>query len=207
MIFLGINQGQNAMHFTPWGGDAMYLMFPVQTLVCAGVLAWYWPEYRLRMPAQAWIAAGVGLFVFAVWVSPQVLFHFAPRREGFDPDVLSAWPVLYWVALILRLVRIVIVVPLLEEIFWRGFLLRYMIKDDFEAIPFGTYARNANLVVATAFMLEHQPPDWAAAIVAGLLYNLVAYRSKSLSSCVVAHALTNALLAAFILYTHQWGYW
>jgi len=56
-------------------------------------------------------------------------------------------------------------------------------------------------------MLEHSAPDWPAAIVAGLLYNMLAYRTKSLSSCVLAHALTNALLAAYILHTKQWGFW
>jgi CAAX prenyl protease-like protein len=217
LIFLGISEGLNSVHFAPWGGDAMYLVFPVQTLVCVGILAWFWPEYRLRMPTGAWIAVGIGVLVFVCWVAPQFLLravpqlagvlHITARTTGFDPDLFRGTPVMYWTELLLRLARTALVVPLLEEIFWRGFLLRYFIKEDFDSVPFGTYSRQANLIVAVAFMLEHSSQDWAAAIVAGLLYNLVAYRTKSLSSCVLAHALTNALLAGYILATRQWGFW
>jgi hypothetical protein len=56
-------------------------------------------------------------------------------------------------------------------------------------------------------MLEHSVPDWPAALVAGFLYNLVAYRTKSLSSCVLAHGVTNALLGGYIIMTRQWGFW
>jgi len=207
MIFLGVSQGMTGAHFAPWGLGPMYLVYPVQTLVCAGVLAWYWPQYRLRMPAGTWIALGIGVGVWAVWISPQIFFQVAPRLDGFNPDVFAGKLAFYWMELIVRLARTAIVVPLLEELFWRGFLLRYLIKDDFEAVPFGEYSRSANLIVAVAFMLEHSAPDWPAAIVAGLLYNMLAYRTKSLSSCVLAHALTNALLAAYILHTKQWGFW
>jgi CAAX prenyl protease-like protein len=207
MIFLGINEGLNSAHLYPWGLDPMYLVYPIQTLVCAGVLAWYWPHYGFRAPRQAWLALAIGVVVFAAWVSPQVLFHLAPRNIGFDPNIFVARPAIYWTELVLRLARTAIVVALLEEIFWRGFLLRYLIKEDFEAVPFGTYSLQSNLIVAVAFMLEHARPDWPGGIIAGLLYNVVAYRCKSLSSCVLAHALTNALLAAFILGTRQWGFW
>jgi CAAX prenyl protease-like protein len=207
LIFLGINEGLNSAHFHPWGVDAMYLVYPVQTVVCAAVLAWYWPQYRLRFPAGLGIAVAAGVLVVGCWVSPQVLFHQAPRVTGFNTDLFAGLPVAYWAELIFRLARTALVVPLLEEIFWRGFLLRYFIREEFAAVPFGTYGRNANLIVATAFMLEHNSPDWPAAFVAGIAYNFVAYRTKSLSSCVLAHAITNALLAAYILHTRQWGFW
>ncbi len=107
----------------------------------------------------------------------------------------------------MRFLRLVIVVPLLEEIFWRAFLLRYLINEQFDTVPFGTYGLAANALVALGFMFEHAWPDWPAALATGLLYNAVAFRTRSLSSCVLAHALTNALLGAFIVLTHQWGFW
>jgi CAAX prenyl protease-like protein len=127
--------------------------------------------------------------------------------DGFNLDTLAPWPALYRGELILRLARTALVVPLLEEIFWRGFLLRYLIDEKFETVPMGAYAWKANAVVVIGFMLEHSSQDWAAALVAGLLYNVVAYRTRSLSCCVLAHAVTNALLAGFILSTRQWGFW
>jgi membrane protease YdiL (CAAX protease family) len=55
--------------------------------------------------------------------------------------------------------------------------------------------------------LSHSQADWAAAVITGALYNLVAYRTKSLSSCILTHAGTNLLLGLWIMQTRQWGFW
>jgi len=191
----------------PFGFAARYTLFPLQTVVCAGVLAYFWRQYRVRMPAKAWIAAAIGTLVFALWVSPQVVFHQAPRLDGFDPGTFAGKTGLYWGEVVMRFARLVVVVPALEEIFWRGWLLRFVINEEFEAVPFGTCTWRANGIVAVGFMLEHSMADWPAALATGLLYNLVAYRTRSLSSCILAHALTNGLLGAYIMVTHQWGFW
>ena len=189
------------------GVGAIYLIFPLQTVVCGVLLAYYWRDYRLARPRKAWLAATVGLVVFFLWISPQAILHTTPRLNGFDPDVFATHPHLYWCEMLLRLLRLTIVVPLLEEIFWRGFLLRYLEHENFQDTPFGAYSPKANILVAIAFMLEHAYLDMPAALVAGFLYNTVAYRTRSLSSCVLAHALTNALLGAYIITTKQWGFW
>lgn len=129
------------------------------------------------------------------------------RIDGFDPSQFQEQPGLYWFELVARFLRLALVVPLLEEIFWRGFLLRFLINENFSEIPIGSYTPFANLAVCTGFMLEHSWPDYPAAIAAGLLYNIVAFRTKSLSSCVLAHALTNGLLGIWIISSHQWGFW
>jgi membrane protease YdiL (CAAX protease family) len=56
-------------------------------------------------------------------------------------------------------------------------------------------------------MLSHASPDWPAAFVTGALYNLVAIRTRSLTACVVTHAVTNLLLGLWIMQTRQWGFW
>jgi hypothetical protein len=207
MLFLGLSQALDMAGLRPAGLPAMYLIFPFQTVACAGVLAYFWRNYTMGAPRKPWLAAAIGLLAFVLWVSPQMVFHQAPRLVGFDPGVLSSRPALYWGELAIRFLRLVIVVPLLEEIFWRGFLLRYFINEEFDAVPFGAYGRTANAVVALAFMFEHGRPDWPAALATGLLYNAVAFRTRSLSSCVLAHTLTNALLGAFIMVTRQRGFW
>ncbi len=200
-------------HLMPWGLPARYALYPVQTLVCAGVLAWFWREYRLTAPRLAWFAVLAALVSAALWVSvfplliARTLPHQPPRVDGFDPNVFAANPALYWTELVLRFTRLVVVVPILEEIFWRGFLLRWVIDENFTAVSFGTYRRTANFLVAVGFMLEHSLPDYPAALVTGLLYNMVAFRTRSLSSCILAHAVTNALLGCFIMATRQWGFW
>ncbi|MEI9892669.1 MAG: CAAX prenyl protease-related protein [Chthoniobacter sp.] len=131
----------------------------------------------------------------------------APAHGRVRPGIFGAtgWP--YAVNLGLRLVRLVIVVPLLEEIFWRGFLLRYLIDENFSRVPMGTFSWRSFSIVTAGFCLEHSFADWPAAILTGALYNLVAYRTKSLSSCVLVHAVTNALLGIYVLRTGQWGFW
>ena len=100
-----------------------------------------------------------------------------------------------------------IVVPLVEETFWRGFVLRYLINERFTAVAVGAFSWLSFVVVTFGFGFAHSRPDWIAALVTSALYNLVAYRTKSLSSCVVAHALTNLLLGGWIMATRQWGFW
>ena len=106
-----------------------------------------------------------------------------------------------------RLLRLIVVVPLLEELFWRGFLLRYLIREDFTKVPVGEFSWLSFGVVTAGFVFEHSFADWPAALLTGALYNIVAYRTRSLSSCVLVHAVTNALLGVYVLRTGQWGFW
>ena len=182
-----------------------YWVFPLQTIVCGALLFYYRRDYPLAKPRKAWFALFIGALVFVLWVSPQEFFG-APRRfDGFDPEVFTG--LLYSSSLAMRFVRLVIVVPLLEEIFWRGFLLRYLAGSDFQSVPFGAFAPAPFAVVTLLFALAHSWPDFWPALITGALYNLVAYRTRSLSACVLAHALTNLLLGIYILHTRQWGFW
>jgi len=99
------------------------------------------------------------------------------------------------------------VVPLIEEIFWRGFLQRYLVNEKFTSVKFGTYTHLSFFGVAGAFMLVHSPSDWPAAIATGVLFGWVAVKTKSLLACVIAHAITNLGLGIYIVTTKQWGFW
>lgn len=183
-----------------------YWVYPLQTLACAVALVVYWKRYDFGRGGWMWAVAG-GIAALAIWLSPQVIFGVAPRLTGFDPTVFEADPVLYWFTVIARFARLVIIVPLIEEIFWRGFLMRYLIRDDFTQVAFGTYKPLAFFGVAGLFMLVHSTPDWPAAFLTGLIFNFIAVRTKSLTACIVAHAVTNLLLGFYIMATKQWGFW
>jgi CAAX prenyl protease-like protein len=71
----------------------------------------------------------------------------------------------------------------------------------------GSFTWTSFWVVSVAFCFEHTRPDWPAALLTSVLYNAVAYSSRSLLACVVAHAITNLLLGLYILKTQQWGFW
>ena len=192
-----------------WASEPRFWVFPLQTLVCGWLLVRWWHCYEMKWPSlrALAIASGVGALVLALWIAPQMWLGFPPRRDGFDPTYFgrSGWA--FGVTVALRFLRLAVVVPLVEEIFWRGYLLRVFIAEPFTAVPVGAFSWRSFGIVTAGFCLEHQPADWPAAILAGALYNLVAYRTRSLSACVLAHAVTNLLLGLFVMRTGQWGFW
>jgi CAAX prenyl protease-like protein len=185
----------------------LYWVYPLQTVVCATLLIRGWPCYEVQAPRKPLFTIGIGVLALLLWIAPQEWLG-APRRvDGFNPAFFgpTGWP--FAMNLGLRFLRLVVVVPLLEEIFWRGFLLRFLISEDFTRVPIGAFSWLSFGVVTAGFCFEHSPSDWPAAALTGALYNLVAYRTRSLSSCVLVHAVTNALLGAYVLHTRQWGFW
>jgi len=195
--------------------DPRYWVIPVQTVICGALLAWGWRRYDWRASSAVAPAAlmtdaiglAVGAAAFVIWVAPQQWMGFPPRLDGFNPEFFraSGWP--YFLNTGVRFVRLVIIVPLVEEIFWRSFLLRYLIEEDFTRVPFGAFSWKSFGIVTAGFCLEHAMTDWPAALATGLLYNFLAYRTRSLRACVLAHATTNLLLGIYVLHTRQWGFW
>lgn len=184
-----------------------YWIFPLQTFVCAALLWSLRKRIELRPLAGFGFATVIGLLALGIWISPQAVFGYPLRTDGFRPDFFAAtgWP--YWINLTLRLLRMAVIVPFVEELFWRGFLLRFLVRENFADVPFGTFTWRSFLISSFAFCLEHQPSDWPAAVLTGALFNLVAYRTRSLAACVFTHAVTNLALAFYILRTGQWGFW
>ncbi|PID57042.1 CAAX prenyl protease-related protein [candidate division KSB3 bacterium] len=113
------------------------------------------------------------------------------------------WQIYFLIAF--RLIGAVIVVPIFEELFWRSFVLRWLINEDFRSVPIGTFSWFSATAVILAFAFEHH--RWFAGIFAGLLYHALLYYKKDISACVIAHATTNLLLAVYVLLTQQWSYW
>ncbi len=211
-FFVVLALGSGIAHFFDgyafWmASSPRYWIFPLQILVCSILLARGWRWYELQWPRGIGLATGIGILSLLLWIAPQQWLGFPPRLDGFDPAFFGTdgWP--YALNVSLRFIRLVIIVPLVEEIFWRGFLLRWLIKEDFTQVPIGAFSWRSFFIVTAGFCLEHAPADWPAAILTGMLFNYVAYRTRSLSACVLAHAVTNALLGAYVLKTGQMGFW
>jgi len=190
-----------------WLRSPEFWIYPVQTIFCGALFLWFWREYEFRAARQIGLTVALAISVFALWIAPQEFLGFPPRLDGFNPEVFSGQPAAYWTTIALRFLRLVVVVPLVEEVFWRGFALRYFISERFYAVPMGAFSWFSFAVVTIAFGLSHARADWFAALMTGALYNWVAYRTKSLTSCVLAHAVTNLLLGLWIMKTRQWGFW
>jgi CAAX prenyl protease-like protein len=207
LLLLGLNDLLKKMGSGFWLQSAQYWLYPAQTIVCGSLLIFFRREYSFHRLARIPFTIAIALVVFVLWIAPQEFFGFAPRLTGFDPGVFSGTPTAYWATVVMRFLRLVVVVPLVEEIFWRGFLLRYLVGERFFTVPFGTFSWLSFSVVTVMFSLGHSVPDLVAALVTGALYNFVAYRTKSLASCVLAHAVTNLVLGLWIMRTGQWGFW
>ncbi|HEY2799750.1 MAG TPA: CAAX prenyl protease-related protein [Chthoniobacterales bacterium] len=207
VLLLGIGSALKSPQATGWRAAPEFWIYPLQTFLCAALLIYFWRDYDFHSLGGPFFTIAVALFVFVLWIAPQQYLGFPPRLLGFNPELLADRPVLYWSTLLLRFVRLVLVVPFVEEIFWRGFLLRFLIAEPFEKVPFGSFSWLSFTVVTLAFCLSHSMPDWPAAFLTGALYNLVAYRTRSLTSCIVAHAVTNLALGFWIVMTKQWGFW
>ena len=174
------------------------------------LLAIFWRRYvelldvRSCRPREWLLALAAGLVVFALWIQlDRSWATLGGGTPGFDPrgpdgriDLLLAG---------LRLASLALVVPLMEELFWRSFLMRWLDAPAFAfADPRRTSLR-AFILVAVLFGLEHDL--WLAGVISGFVYNWLYVRTGRLWIPIASHAVTNGALGAWILATHSWHLW
>jgi len=156
------------------------------------------------------VSAGLGLLVAVVWVGlvnhvPYPTFGEVGERIGFDPGTI-AQPAGRWGFLVARFLGLVLIVPLIEELFWRSFLMRWIINPDFERVPVGQVTWPAALVTSAMFAVAH-PAEWPAALLTGLAWAGLLARTKSLFACFLSHLVANLALGVYIMATGAWRFW
>ena len=164
-----------------------------------------WRDIRLDWKVLP-LAILVGIAVFFEWIYVDPLTphpRFLGSREAFDPATLE--PNIRLLFFCVRFYGLVLMVPLMEELFWRSFLIRWLTDPDHAKIPMGTFSWGAFAIVAGGFALAH--PEWLAAIVCAAAYGLLLKQTKSLFACIVAHAVTNLSLGIYVLVYHKWLFW
>jgi CAAX prenyl protease-like protein len=176
-------------------------------VVTACLFIWREPLADIRFDARVVLPSVLlGLIVFVAWIALDKLVPYPHlgSRTAFDPRPLQGsgwWPAF----LVARLYGLVLMVPVMEEIFWRSFLLRFLTQSDFRSLPIGTFSSTALWVMVAASAFSH--PEWLVGIVASVAYALWIKRSRSLFGAIVAHATTNGALGAYVLATGEWQYW
>jgi hypothetical protein len=155
----------------------------------------------------------IGVAVFVVWIAPDLLIKgyrhfwlFENKLTGSAETSLANVSTLNWAVLTLRMVRAVIIVPIIEELFWRAWMMRWLIDNDFEKVPLGKYSAQAFWVVAVLFASEHGA-YWDVGLAAGIIYNWWMVRTRSLGDLILAHAVTNGILGAYVIAFGKWEYW
>lgn len=195
-------------------------VYPVQCVLVGGVLLLFRHHYPFAPWRGLGLAVVLALVGIAAWIAPSMLaapgqpdwyqyLGIVPRTEGFNPNVFPQGSPAWWTTVVLRFVRLAVIVPFVEEIFWRGFLMRYVQRpdDDWPSVPFGQHTWRTFAIVTAAVVAVHNPPDYLGALVWGSLMYWLAVRTKSLGACVVMHAVGNFALGVWVMRTEQWGFW
>jgi CAAX prenyl protease-like protein len=188
----------------------LYYLYPVKALTVGYLLYLFKGHYddlNFRDLANIPVtlaACAIGLLVFVLWINMHWTLSAAVEPEGFNPALLPGRNNQI-VMTFFRIAGAVLVVPLMEELFWRSFLIRYIIDKHFDNVPMGTFTWVSFLLTVILFGLEHN--FIYAGIMAGIFFNLVLYKTRSLAQCVLSHTVTNLALAIYVVYTGKWEFW
>ena len=186
---------------------------PIWVLVLAVACYLCWPPEIPLRPRFTFSSIVLGLLVFGLWIAPDYLIPgyrqnpllsnslMGHLHSSIRPNELQSSWVLAW-----RTARAVLIVPVVEELFWRAWLMRWLVNSDFLKVPLGKYTPIAFWLTAILFASEHGP-YWDVGLLTGIVYNYWMIRTKSVADCILTHAVTNAALSGFVIATAQWQYW
>lgn len=188
--------------------DARWI-YPVKIGVVVVALVALWKHYtELRSDgleaAHLLLAVIVGFVVFALWIKLDAgWMMLGDPGQGYDPRDRSGE--IDWMLVAIRIAGAALVVPVMEELFWRSFLQRWIQQTDFLALYPARIGFRALVVASALFAVEHL--QWLAGLVAGLAYGWLYIRTRTLWAPIAAHAVTNGALAAYVVATQQWSFW
>jgi CAAX prenyl protease-like protein len=208
--------------------DAYPWVYLAKIVLTAAALAVSWPAYRQFPWRLGWLGVAVGVVGIVAWVGLCSLgvernvlvpalqslgvdwLISSGQRSGFNPFEQYGSGTAAWLYLALRFTGLVAVVPLVEEIFYRGFLMRFLVRDDWWDVPQGDYTAASAAIAIILPALMH-PAELLAAIVYFSLVTWLYIRTRNVWECVAAHATTNLLLGAWVLVAwwfdmDQWHY-
>jgi hypothetical protein len=174
------------------------------------ILLIFWKNYSeisfrdLQSYRNCLLSVGSGMLVFLLWINMDWTLGSQNTPAGFNPDIFSIEGV-RWLIIAVRVTGAVIIVPIMEELFWRSFLLRYLIDSDFTKVAIGRYSLFSFVAVTILFGLEHHYVF--AGIMAGVVFNVIYYMTRSIAHCILSHAAANLCLAWYVLTTGRWYFW
>ncbi len=187
------------------------LWYALKTLLVGTLLLAFrgrFPELRVRFDPVNWLLGVVaGLVVLVIWVAPEKLLEplLFTTPKGFHPYLYAEAGVPVAMVIGVRILGASVVVPIMEELFWRSFLMRYLVHSNFREVAMGTFRLVPFLIVAVAFGFEHH--RWLVGILAGLVYGGLLVWRRDLFTIVLAHAVTNLGLGIYVVVTERWSFW
>ena len=192
------------IYAAPLFDTSQFFVYPIKTILVAASLIYFWNAYKQEIKFTfSWLAVISGVVVFFIWVLPEGLYPQIGHSEFNPYEQASGYGVYFLIAF--RLVGASLIVPIMEELFWRSFALRFSIRSDFKSVPLGHFSWFSFILISLLFGFEHH--RWLVGIFAGMVYAGVLYRRRNLFDPILSHAITNFLLGLYVVSTHQWSFW
>jgi CAAX prenyl protease-like protein len=192
-----------------WSGFDARWWYGVQVSVVMLALILFWRHYQeinsgfgLSL-SEAFLSVATGVAVFVLWINFDQPWAVIGESKGFKP--LQADGALSWPLVVARVFGAAVVVPVMEELFWRSLVMRWLERSDFQSIHPARVGLRAIAMSSAVFGMEHTL--WFAGVLAGLAYAWLYRRSGNLWSPIVAHAVTNLALGIWVVSTGNWQFW
>lgn len=198
-----------------WFDPALaYWLYLAKTLLAVWMLLALRPLIPEMRWAFSWEAIVVGIGIFTLWVgishgwAVENYFRKAatiPTSVWNPNEQFGTGTPLAWLFILTRILGSTLVVPPLEEVFYRSFFYRYVAKVDFLSVPLNQFLPVPFLVTSLLFGLVHN--QWLAGIICGAAYQWLVIRKGRLGDAMTAHAITNFLLGIWVVWRGAWQFW
>jgi CAAX prenyl protease-like protein len=203
-----------------FGEGGRYWLYLAKTLLGAWMLWMVRSVVREMRWKLSWEAVAAGVAVFVVWVG---LDQIVPTQQelwiklGLSQAPATPAPAwnpfaqfghgaeLAWFFVYVRFLGSALIVPPLEEVFYRSFLYRWIARPDFASVPLGLFAWKPFLLTAFIFGFAHN--EWLAGILCAAAYQGLVCWKKRLGDAITAHAITNLLLGIWVAWRGAWHFW
>ncbi len=214
-IYIGFLAFQPLLGFLAERGFVIRDLFDTRWLYAVQVgcvtlaLLWFRREYTELRDVEAptalqWLISILcGMIVFVLWINLEIGWMTTGESAGFDPSRSDGS--LNWPLAAVRLAGAALVVPIMEELFWRSFVMRWIADADFRSVNPARVGAKAFVITAIVFGLEHHL--WLAGIIAGAAYAWLYVYSRNLWMPIIAHAVTNAALGIWVVIYREWRFW
>ena len=202
LIFIVLTSAQGS-----FGPESHYWIYLIKTLIGIWMIWITWPlvgEMRVNISLEA---LGGGILVFALWINLD--FKYPKLTEYGDTWNLAKQfgqnSIMFWLFATTRIIGSTLVVPFLEEVFYRSFLYRYILTKNWLFTPHNLFDIRPFIVTSLIFGLTHS--HWLAGIICGMIYQIIVLRTNRLGDAITAHAITNCLLGFWVITQQKWHLW
>ena len=175
-------------------------LYAVKVVAVGAALWWFRDVYARFASAVSPFSIVVGLGVGVLWVATEPKDDAGAELANWLAS-LPAWTAAAWLGC--RALGAVVLMPMAEELAFRGYFQRALITRDFWRIAPGHFTWLSFIATSVLFGLMHQRVE--AGVLAGAVFALMLYRTNRLSDAIAAHMAANAVIVGWAILAQQWS--